>query len=428
MTAARLLAVAALALPWPAAAQEAVSLEAPRPVRAHLTRLTHADPAVRADAAAALGADDKNAPFLRFERVTAATDAHRAALDAALAPIEARRWARHRDRVKDWAKERRLDLLAEYFALCPEGDAAAAATHLLRVRWEILAEAWPAPAAVRRPDPTAVRPADPVVRLRLARSGADVWSDGWAFDGRRFPMSGPAASGQDWAGSLIAARGPLRFPSRTRGWETRDTTIALVNGRAEVSTAIGLMLVADGDVELVGGPGFGVSIEGSLIVASGSIRAPDARSCPVHASLMCAGGSIELPQLNDEGVNVFHAGGAFVVQPGCRFDKTTRVAEKQPALPYGIRFVTLDEFGVRVEVVDGGPAVAAVEAWSPLARYDVRPGDVIARVGFDATRTADALRRALRRTMMDEAAVFHVVRGGARLTRVVYLDGGPRRP
>jgi hypothetical protein len=51
----------------------------------------------------------------------------------------------------------------------------------------------------------------------------------------------------------------------------------------------------------------------------------------------------------------------------------------------------------------------------------------VTRIGLQNTRTADALRRALRTALFEESAVFHVVRGGGRLTRVVYLDGLPER-
>ena len=137
-----------------------------------------------------------------------------------------------------------------------------------------------------------------------------------------------------------------------------------------------------------------------------------------------AAGSIDLPNAEPGSDCVFRAGGRVNLESATKPDAAGGVK----GTPFGIRFVSAEEFGFRVAPAVGGLTVAAVEAWSPLARYDVRPGDVIARVGFDPTRTADALRQALRRGVIDEAAVFHVVRGGARLTRVVYLDGVPRRP
>jgi S1-C subfamily serine protease len=95
-------------------------------------------------------------------------------------------------------------------------------------------------------------------------------------------------------------------------------------------------------------------------------------------------------------------------------------------MPYGIRFIAPADFGFRAEPATGGMRVVEVKDGSPLARYGVRAGDLVTRVGFQATRTPVGLRRALRQGVMEESAVFHVERGGERLTRVVYLDGVPR--
>lgn len=409
MTTARWLALAVVTLPVPAAAQEEISLEAPRPVRAHLDRLHHADPAVRADAAAALAADDRNAPFLRFERAAAPVGTtHHAALDAALAPIEARAWARHAERAKAWTRERRLDLLCEHLATCPRDDAVTVAGRVLELHQTIAAEVWP-------PPPVGVRPTA-LPRLVGVRHGHPDWRDNWTFDGRRVSLA-YADQPQSFVPLLCARNGlrPTELPPRPL------SGVVLANGDATVGSTDRLFLVADGDVEFVLHGTYSV-----LIVASGSITVKAPTYAAANNSRLYAGGAIDLPTLNDEGFNRFEAVGA--VRLGTRgLDKESRTAEKVAALSVGIRFTSLDDFGVRAGSADGGVKVAAVEPWSPLARYGVRAGDVVFRVGFESIRAPDDLRRALRRGVMEESAVFHLRRGGERLTRVVYLDGIPAR-
>ncbi|HYH64170.1 MAG TPA: hypothetical protein VD866_05685 [Urbifossiella sp.] len=402
-----------------------MSLEAPRPVRAQLTRLAHADPAVRTAAAAELAADDKNAPFLRFERVAAATDAHRAAFDAALAPIEARIRARTRDRVKDWAKERRLDLLGHVLADGPEADVADVVDRVLGVQHDILKAAWPdgppadfgvgfAPARALAD----IRP--PSGRLPITPTpGDEEAADGLLFAGRRVVVPAATASRFDRAGLVAGANGGVRL-ARSPPEAGLYQAVLLANGPVELAGALRTLVVADGDVVLTGR----AVLSRTVVVATGSVTATGERRQAMDHTRVYAAGSIDLPNALPGIDCEFRAGGRVNLESATKLDAAGGVK----GTPFGIRFVTPAEFGFRAAPADGGLAVAAVEAWSPLARYDVRPGDVVTHVGFDTVRTADALRRALRRGLTDEAAVFHVVRGVARLTRVVYLDGVPRRP
>ncbi|QDU23425.1 hypothetical protein [Urbifossiella limnaea] len=426
MTAARLLAIAVVALPLPAAAQEAVSLEAPRPVRAQLNRLTHADPGVRAEAAAELGKDDKNAPFLRLERLAVVTEPHRAAVRAALDPIEARIRARTRERLKDWAKERRLDLLGHALADGPEADVPVVVDRVLAIQHEIHAAAWPdtplfakgvgfIPA--RSLADLAPRPGSPPFPAVHPTPGDDPAPDGLEFAGRRvfvapaprFEAIGLVAGAH---GCVRRARPPID-PGLFRA-------VLLANGPVSLEGTRRALVVADGDVT-ISGP---ADLWRTVIVANGSVTATGERRQAMDYVRVYAAGSIDLPDALPGSDCAFRAGGRVKLESATKPD----FAEGVKGMPFGIRFVTPEEFGFRVAPAAGGLTVAAVEAWSPLARYDVRPGDVIARVGFDGMPTADALRRALRRGLFDESAVFHVVRGGERLTRVVYLDGLPRRP
>jgi hypothetical protein len=409
-------------LPRPGAAQEAVSLEAPRPVRALLNQLAHSDPAVRADATAALAADDRNGPFLRFERVAAVTAAHRAALDAALGPIEARIRARTRDRVKDYAKERRLDLLGHVLADGPEADVSDVVDRILGVQHEVLKAAWPdgPPADFGVGFVPARALAD--IRARTGRPpitptpGDEEVADGLVFAGRRVFVT--AAGEFDRSGLVVGANGGVRLarsPPETGLYQA----VLLANGPVQMAGAQRVLVVADGDVVLTGR----ATLSRTVVVATGSVTASGERRQAMDHVRVYAAGSIDLPNALPGIDCVFRAGGRVNLESATKPNSAGGVK----GTPFGIRFVTPEEFGFRAAPADGGLAVAAVEAWSPLARYDVRAGDVIARVGLDAVRSADALRRALRRGLFDESAVFHLARGGERLTRVVYLDGLPRR-
>lgn len=427
MTAARAVAIAVvLVLPRPAAAQEAIPLEAPRPMRALLDQLAHADPAVRAEAAAELGKDDKNAPFLRFERVAAVTPAQQTAFDAALAPIEARVRARTRPRVATWAKERRLDLLGLALAGCPEADVPGVVDHVLAIQHELQAAAWPdTPAAerghgfipARSVADLAPRSGSRPVPAVNPTPGSDAAPDGLEFEGRRvlvstarFPEPLGVVAGS--VGGVRRARPPTE-PGLFRA-------VLLANGAVALEGTRRVLVVADGDVTLAGA----TDLWRTVIVANGSVTMARPGRTTMEYVQVYAAGSIDLPA-GAAGVDcVFRAGGKVRVGEGVLREAAEGVKE----LPFGIRFTAPADFGFRAAPADGGVAVAAVEAWSPLARYDVRPGDVVTRVGFDAVRTPDALRRCLWRGVFDESAVFHVVRGGARLTRVVYLDGVPQRP
>lgn len=430
---ARLVAALVVALPLPAAAQETVvTLEAPRPVRTLLDRLQHADPAVRAGAAAALGADDRNAPFLRFERVAALTPAHRAALDAALAPIEARAWPRHAERVKAWAKERRLDLLCEYLAGCPEAAVSDALDLVLPVQQAVHAEAFPADDKHDRPAgfipakslvgawrEFALNPADAGLTVE---PGTTDMADGWTFDGRRALLArGKIRYGY---GAVVASRGRLALtnPKAAPGW---SSSVVLSNGPAELLYARAALVVVDGDVEFRDGARLGSSV----VVTTGSVVSPAADERVPQVSLtgcrLHAGGSVELRGGSAYEKTRIQAGGTVnILRPGAGLRDA---AEGATLVPYGIRFVAPADFGARIEAKDRGMVVTAVEAWSPLARYGVRAGDVVTHVGSENTRTPDDLRRALRRGVIEESAVFHLRRGGERLTRVVYLDGIPAR-
>lgn len=405
-----------------ASAEEVVSLEAPRAVRAELDRLSHADLAVREAAATALGANDRNGPFLRFERVAAVTDAHKAALAAALRPIDARLWARHRDQVAGWAKARRLDLLCEYLAGCSDDDVPAALDSVLAVQFDIFAEAKPSPRERFDPAPGFI-PARSVADLRhrvRAPVGvprllfAEPRDRPGGFVGRQIYPAYTDLANRDGGefGPVIAASGELRTVVHNE-WVR---AVFLANGPVELGSATRLLVVADGDVRF----GFNTQLRNSVVITSGSVSQRKGDVAILDAARISAGGSIDLPNGGYEDPCVFHAGGSVVLGPG-REDKQTVVRNAAAPL-YGVRFTAAADFGFKAEPRDGGMVVTAVEPASPLARYGVRRGDRIARVGLTTTTDAATLRRMLRRGLFDGAAVFHLDRGGERLTRVVYLD------
>ncbi|MBY0457671.1 MAG: PDZ domain-containing protein, partial [Gemmataceae bacterium] len=85
-----------------------------------------------------------------------------------------------------------------------------------------------------------------------------------------------------------------------------------------------------------------------------------------------------------------------------------------------------EELGlVSVAVQDGAVRAADVRAGSPLARHDLRAGDVLLSIDGAKVASAADVRRGLRRGLVAGSATLRLRRDGAEVTRIVFLDGIP---
>ncbi len=159
----------------------------------------------------------------------------------------------------------------------------------------------------------------------------------------------------------------------------------------------GSILIAGGSIG--GSIGFG----GSTLSARGDIDAP--KNAGLSSGLLLAGGKIDLAPAK--------TGGSQRVEKAGLADD-----------PFGVRYFRLADVGAAAEWASGRLTVGALTAGSPLARHDVRAGDVVSRVNDRPVKSAQDFRRELRYSVAAGAAVFHLRRGGKDLTRVVYFRDG----
>jgi hypothetical protein len=399
--------------------------EPPAPVAAALDQLRNRQDRPRA--IATLAARDDAAPYLRLG-LADPDPAYRRDAAEALRAIDARIRERQAGRFPGWARGRRFDLCAEVLVDCPDKPTAEDLIGRLTPVLEAVGEEVAArlgPEAVRRPGLPTGRGeltagwdrlafeshfADEVVTVPAAAS-----LPGGVVRAGRYEM----VANEQW-GWLVVCRDGVRYPAPAGKVHEWIRSVVLCNGPCPVRAAEASLFVCDGDVE-AGGVGL---IRNSLIVANGDIRAADpAGGDGCDRCVLAAAGDIVSPRRRQMKTGYAYAGGVvrFAKKPG----PVDRVREREPALPFGIRFLDPAEFGLALAAQNGGVQVMGVEPWSPFARYGVADGDIITAVDDAEPRTLPEFRRALRRGVIRESVVLTVRRGDRRLARVVYLDGIP---
>lgn len=211
---------------------------------------------------------------------------------------------------------------------------------------------------------------------------------------------------------------------RSRGWY--DATLA-VNNSVEMSTRFlyTSLLIADGDVELRPQPGGGnISLDGSVIIAGGSIRAKE--SIGVGGALLCAGGDITAGDLHGGSHTYLYAGGRVRLgKVGAANPAAGKPVVKEGAdVSFtGVRFFELSDVGVDAAAVKGGARITKIDPRSPLAFYGLKVGDVVTKLNGQPMTSVNEFRRHARRSVVLRAGIFHVRRGDESLSRIVYFDG-----
>jgi S1-C subfamily serine protease len=123
------------------------------------------------------------------------------------------------------------------------------------------------------------------------------------------------------------------------------------------------------------------------------------------------------------GTNVFHAGRTVTLAEKSKLSE--RVREHQTSLPFGIRFLEPEEFGLALVAQKDGVKVNALTLDSPFAEYGVEAGDLITSIDDVKAHSLPEFRRQLRRGLIAESVVLRVRRGERDLTRIVFLGDIP---
>ncbi len=82
------------------------------------------------------------------------------------------------------------------------------------------------------------------------------------------------------------------------------------------------------------------------------------------------------------------------------------------------------DVGVDAALKEGVLTVTKLTPGSPLTKSGVKESDVVIRVNEKDIKTANDFRRELRYSVPLEAGIFSIMRGGEKITRVVYFKNG----
>jgi hypothetical protein len=382
-----------------------------------------------------LATRDDAAPYVRME-LAATTDKFVARdLAEALRELDARAFERNKARLAWWATTRRFDLCAEVLVACPtDPEAVPLVDQVIRAGRELGVEAagllglpFEEERGMRLPLPMRLlRPfSDPHVREYAQISGAEVT----VTKRQTLPNQILLRAGTcelDYFNTyrwMAAVRSGLSYPAGSSGNEWHDS-IVVVNDSMPLYQAHSSVIICDGDVELRTQGRFH-----SVIIANGSIRSakePWGLFNSGDNCLLAAAEDIMLSELRGdaEGGSRAYAGGRVVLERKARPDAHAREGLKE--LPFGVRFVDpARDFGLALDAVKGGLKVSTLADWSPFAKYGVRAGDVVTRIGDVEPPTAVDFRRQLRRGIVAESVLLHLRRGDEKLTRIVFFDGIP---
>jgi hypothetical protein len=380
--------------------------EPPKDVKELLARLKQGEVRV----IQLLSERDEAAPYLRLE-LKAATDALRQRdLAEALAPIEARIYQRNKKRYKWWLEGGRIDLCTELLVACPEKKDAPELADLTFPLRQRIAKGFLKTVDPFGPDYMGVREVFwwPVFKSNLRytyEAGTDltlppltaVESSGALVRANRCTVQ--VFSRNVW---FVAVRSELREELEEKvpgspNYGEWFRSIVWVNNSTQLTRATESLIVCDGDVELA------TSIDKCVVIANGDIRGKNvgwSRDC-----FFAATGDIKFQKQKEAGKTV--------------------VREKQKSLPFGVRFLDPEEFGLMLAAQKDGVKVNTITKDSPFAKYGVELGDIITSIDDVKATSVPVFRRQLRQGLLRESVVLRIQRGNANLTRVVFLDDIP---
>jgi len=419
-----------------------IAADPPRPtpesVRGTIKQLWSNNGGEAAAAVTALEADPLALPVMRRVHATDPNPRHQGDLERLIAKAVAGRDKVLSDRIEQWARDGRLDLLTEVRSLTDGKAAEAAIDHLLRagtkfgeVGEELLKARCPKPPrAFLLPLPWADGEAlkksttKPLFDVEIALP--EEWGrTDRAVYGDRIDMPGA-----ELRQSLVVCRSELKHlarttPTRVGRCQWRGSLV-FANTGVTLEAVGGCVVVLDGDLELKPSPGG--ELLGSVVVVNGNITEhAEGKSTRIATSVVWATGDITLvPYSTPHHCSAFFAGGKLadaekLAEKGCVEENV-----KEPPLP--VRFLDPAEFGLTVEATKGGMKVAKVADKSCFADAGLKVGDVIAKVGEVDTTTAPAFRRELRRGVVEGAVLLDVVRGQEKVELLVAVPDVPAAP
>lgn len=337
----------------------------------------------------------------------------------AVGALHAERGRRNMERVPEWAKAGRYDLLVDVALHLPEPGHADEVGRLL---FDFAEAIRPIPSKFGGPEGKhrLVSRMDQFLKeeklqrfhrpddvLKTDRSGhayvraraceASSRKRFYWFALTREKLAGTAELSNQWENCYLFHNGDITF-------EDIDCSLA----------------VCDGDVTF---SGTAIGGSWSTIIARGSIRSE--AGLRFDSSTYYAGGDITAKG-SDARVGLLLAGGKIDVPPRLGAEESKLRVEKAgvKGCPFPVRFFETADVGVEAALKGGAVRVTKLTPGSPLAKHDVKEGDAVTRVNDTDIKTVDDLRRELRYSVALEAGVFHITRDGEKTTRVVYFKNG----
>lgn len=383
-----------------------------------LRDLLGVDECKRKAAATALATLDDAEPFLRHYRSTKEGKADVLAGEV-LNTLSERRAKRNLERVPGWAKEGRYDLLVDaslHLTTTEQADKVGQSF------FDFAEAIRPIPPKIDGPKgPHYLDGAMKVFAmkqgLRRFHQQSGVVETDWISHGfvRAKSCEASARTRFNW---LILTQDQLKGTNpRSNQWEN---CYIFHNSDITLDSCVWSLVVCDGDVEFVN------SVDGhaSTIIANGSIRSKG--HLKFDGSSFFAKGDITAPKGSNAGIGLLLAGGKIDVPRLGNSKESKERVEKAGVKenPFAVRFFETTDLGVELETKENTVSIAKLTPTSPLLKHGIKVGDVLTQLNERMIVTAQDLRRELRYSVVLEAGIFHIRRGDAKLTRIVYFKDG----
>jgi hypothetical protein len=407
-------------LPFASAAEPTVLPldKPPQSIAVLLDDLKGADAVRRKAAADTLARHAEAEPYLRHYRATPRgklDDLAGAALDA----LDAARARRIVKRAAEWAKAGRYDLLVDLSLHLPETDQADAVGKLFfdfAERIRPVPEKLGGPEAKHFLDHSMERfSKNAMLRQFHDPRGTvetDIITHGFV---RAQSCAASARIRNNW---LVLTRQELKGTAQiSNQWEN---CYIFHNGDVTFDSCVWSLVVCDGHIEFTG------SADGrsSTILTRGSIRSNGGLKFDT-ASFYARGDIVTEKESNTRAGLLLAAGKIDVARAPNVVDNKQRVhIAGAKDNPFGVRFFETVDVGVEVALRGKSVTIGRLTAGSPLTKYGIKEGDIVTRVNDKDIKTENDLRRELRYSVVLEAGVFHITRGGQKITRIVYFKDG----
>jgi hypothetical protein len=215
------------------------------------------------------------------------------------------------------------------------------------------------------------------------------------------------SSARGYIGSLVCSSLAFRETGRYPGW---SDSILLTNaamksvGTGSISQSL---WIVDSDLELTNIGRF----EDSILISNGTLKI--ASQVRLSGSYIYSTGKISISKEARITNTKFFSKFDIDMPDGIKVEHWN-IRE-----PFGIRFFQLSDVGIAAKTHAKGAEITAVSPFSPLRLFGLRVGDVVTKVDDRTVDSPDALRRATRTAYVREAGVYHLLRNGQAIDRIV---------